>query len=276
MPGFASYDDLIAEITTGGKLYDQAWYKAMTAAQGAGQWHSGWLGTGLPGAGAAPATTPGTKYAGTLAVPVAGAINFPDQASDTKHLLTVSAVPVLNMALMVYDRLYGVSAVSLITTGDRALDNGTIGIGRYTDGMGVLPALEITTATTTTAPKVNLKLYTNELGAQVGPGPDFTLPAAATVLSYMCFLPLLGESQGCRDVRTLNVVTAGATGVCNVVLIKPLAFLPLVANIGNERDLVLQLAALPRIYNGACLAFAYFASAVTATSIFGQLRVGYG
>ena len=275
MPGFASYDDLISEITAG-KVYDLSFIKTMTAAQAAGQWHSGWLGTGLPGAGAAPATTPGTKYAGTLAAPVAGAINFPDQASDTKHMLTFAGVSPLNMMIMVYDRLYGVSGVALNATGDKVLDNGTIGIGRYTDGAGVMPALEITTAPTTTAAVVNLKSYSNHLGTLVGPGPNLTLPAAATVLSWLGFLPLAAGDLGCRDVRTLNVVTACTAGICNVVLIKPLAYLPIIANVGNERDLVLQLAALPRMYDGACLAFAYFASAVTATTIFGQLRVGFG
>ena len=276
MPGFASYDDLISEITAGGKIYNQDFYKAMTAAQAAGQWHSGWLGTGLPGAGVAPATTPGTKYVGTVLAPVAGSINFPDQASDYKHLLSFSGVSPLNCMLMVYDRLYGVSGVSLTTTGDRTLDNGTIGIDRYTDGVGVIPCLEVTTPSTTTAAVVNLKLYKDELGANVGPAPNFTLPALATVLSCLMPLPLLGASKGCRNVQTLNVVIATTNCVCNVVLIKPLAYLPIVGNIGNERDLVLQLAALPRIYNGACLAFAYFASATTVTNIFGQLRVGYG
>lgn len=272
---FLSYDGIIDAITHG-QGYDISWFKTGVAAEAAGQWETLWRRAGSPGAGGTPAVAPGTKYVGTAAAPVAGAICFPDLPSATKHLLTVFATASQNMVLMVYDRLYAVSGISVATTGDRALDtSGAVGIARYTDGYGVLPVLEVTTATTTTAPVVNLKLYTNQLGQQVGPGPNFTFPAVATDADCMMFLPLLGTDIGCRDIRTLNVVTAGAAGICTVALIKPLAYLPLVANIGNERDLVLQLAALPQIFDGACLGFAFMASVATLPTMFGQIRVAY-
>jgi hypothetical protein len=87
---------------------------------------------------------------------------------------------------------------------------------------------------------------------------------------------LQGSDKGVKAAATLNVGTAAAAGVTNFVLIKPLATLPLIANVWNERDLVLQLSALPRIYDGACLCLAFLGNAATASNITGTLRLGYG
>jgi hypothetical protein len=82
--------------------------------------------------------------------------------------------------------------------------------------------------------------------------------------------------KGVRSVETLNVGTAGTAGVVTVLLMQPLAFLPIIANQWNERDLVLQLSALPQIYDGASLGLAVLASGTTALNIWGNIRIAYG
>lgn len=271
---FASYDDLIAKVSAG-QLFDQFFSKTGVAAEAAGCWESMWLATGAPGAGANPAGTPGVAYVGTPSAPVSGALSYVNTSADTKHLLSFAGAATQAMTLMVYDRLYGVGGVAIGSTGNKALSDGNVALPRYTDGIGVYPVLEITTASTA-AGSMTLASYTDHLGNLAGPGPAFALPAAATDARALAWIPLAAGSLGCRDVRTLNVAAAATTGVANVVLIRPLAFLPLVANVGNERDFVLQTTALPRVYDGACMGFAFQATVTTAPNVWGMLRVGYG
>jgi hypothetical protein len=273
MAGFATYDALIAAISAG-QVDDRCFYKQGFTPQAAGQWETLWKASGSPGAGADAAATPGAALSGTISSPLAGAINYANAAPDQRHLLTYGATSSLNLTLLLYDRLYSCGSVPLTSTGPKTLNNGTISLPRYTDGLGVVPILEITTPTTTTAAVVNLNKYTNTVPTALRSGPNVIFPSTATVIHWMCFLPLQAGDLGCQSVEELYVTTATTNGVCAVTLIKPLAILPIVSCIGNERDLVLQIAALPRIYDGACLALAFLAPS-NAPIVWGQLRVAW-
>jgi hypothetical protein len=253
MAGFTSYDDIIASLSAG-----KSYYKEF----GKSLWRVG----NLPAAGA---------DTGGALVSAAGGLVMPDQAVAYKHLLTFGGVASTNGTLMIYDRLVQVPTISVASTGNRTVN--TAALPRYADGVGVQCWLEVTTATTVTAPVVHLHSYTDE-GAN--PSQDsvtnFTFPAAATVLNSLIGpLPILAEDVGIQAVATLNVSTAGNQGAVTVVLLRPLAFLPMIQNTWNERDMVLQLASLPRIYDGATLAMAFLPNAVTATNLWGQTRIGY-
>jgi len=270
--GFTDYNDLINEITNNGKLLAWDFSKAGAAAQGAGSWETLWKLAGSPGAGSDPAGTPGTQY--NSAANNVGSMVFADVTPDTKHLVTFGGVSSQPGTLLLYDRLVGVGGISLASTGNKTLNSATL--PRYAGGIGVIPVLEVTTATTNTAPVVSLNSYTNEQDQTGRAGGTFTFPAAATVLHYLCFLPLQGSDKGVKAAATLNVATAANAGVANFVLIKPMAYLPLMANTWNERDLVLQLAGLPRAYDGACLCLAFLANGTAAPNIWGNIRIAYG
>lgn len=269
---FSSYDDMVSEITSG-KFQDFNFQKVTGTMHGAGIWHSLWRVNNTPSAGADPATTPGTAYSNT-----AGSINFAAQATDTKHIITLGAVATTNCTLMLYDRLVGVSGISVASTGNKTINS--TALGRYTgaSALDVQCWLEVTTATTTTAAVVNLNSYTNDAGTSGRSGANFTFPAAATVLnSFLGPLPLASGDLGVRSVEVgLNVATAASAGVVNVVLIKPLLYLPLIANQWNERDAVLQITAMPRLFDGASLAMAVLASGTATTTVWGNLRVAWG
>lgn len=271
MSGFASYDELIQKVAAG-QFSDFNPYKIGGAMQGAGTWYSLWRLSGTPGAGADPATTPGTQHTKT-----AGSINFPDVSPAYRHGLSLGAVSNQNCTLMIYDRLCSVSGISLSATGNKTINSSALPRYSGAAAVDVQAWLEITTATTVTAPVVSLNSYTNESGVAARAGATLTFPSAATVLNaFIGPLPLQSGDLGIRSVEAgLNVATAGSAGVCNLVLLKPLAYLPLIANQWNERDLVMQLAALPRIYDGATLAFAILASGSTSAQVWGNLRTGY-
>lgn len=266
--GFATYDAIIAAITAGQQIrWDPA--KVGGAMQGAGIWHSLARASGTPGAVADPATTPGNAYTN-----LAGSMNWADQSPDTKHGLTLGGVATGNCTLMVYDRLVGVSQ-SLVSTGDKTINSAAL--PRYTDGIGVEVWAEVTTQTATSAAVARLKSYTDDSNnAAQDAVATLTFPAAATLINTLVGpFPILAGDKGVRSVETMNVATAPTAGVINLLLIKPLFFLPLIANQWNEKDLVLQLAGLDRIYDGASLCFAVLATSGTAVTFWGTLRGAY-
>lgn len=270
MAGYSSYDDLIAELTAG-KALRWDFVKVGPAAEAAGNWVSHWYAAGSPGAGVDPATTPGTAYDDA-----AGSMNWVDVDPDTKHMLTFGASATVNCTLHLYDRLVGVAGIALNSTGVKTVNS--VALPRYSGAAAsaVQAWVEVTTATATTAPQVRMNGYTNEAGTGGRTGGSLFFPAAATDIRWMGPLPLQAGDKGVQSVEGLEVQTAGSAGVCNVVLLKPLVSLPCVANIWNERDMVLQLAGLDRVFDGASLALMQLATATTATTIIGTVRIGYG
>ena len=277
MPGFTSRDDIINELTTNGKADLFNFYKVGTAAQAAGVWHSLWKGAGQPGAGSDPAATPGTVYDSDATSPVAGSMFFPDRSTDQRYVLSFGAVATTNCTLMLYDRLAGVSGISTASTGAKTVSSGAL--TRYSSTAATLNEcwLEVTTATTTTAPVVNLSSYTSADGTTAQTGPNLTFPAAATVAGAMLQVPLSASKQGIRSVEAgLTVGTASAAGAVNVMIIRPLARIPLLANVWNEVSFLDDTLGLPRVFDNANLGLAYLASATTATTFWGTVSCAYG
>ena len=68
------------------------------------------------------------------------------------------------------------------------------------------------------------------------------------------------------------------TGVYNLVFAKPLLSLPITTlGVASERDLVNQLPSMPRVYDGACLAWMIYAGSAIPnnSSFFGALDFGW-
>lgn len=272
MPGFTSYDDIITEMTTNGKRNTIPFAKVGVAGL-VGVWESLWTAVGIPGAGSAPAGTTGTSYSKDN-----GSINFPDVSTDLRYLLSFGATATQNCTLMLYDRLVGVSGISVASTGNKTVNSTAVPRYSGTAAVGNQVWLEVTTATTTTAAVVSLNSYTNEGGTAGRAGGSLTFPAAATVLSSLVGpLPLQAGDLGVRSVEVgLNVGTAASAGVVNVLIIRPIAFLPIIANVWNEVDLVLQLTQLERLFDGATLGLAMLHTVTTATNVWGKLITGHG
>lgn len=278
MPGFASRDDIISELTTNGKR-DEQWFTkiAPAAAEAPGVWQSLWKGVGNPGAGADPATTPGTVHITDQATATAGAIWFSDRSTDLRFLMAFGAVASQACTLMLYDRLAGVSGISLATTGAKTVNSGAIDRYSGTAAGGNEVWLEVTTATTTTAPIVNLNAYTTADGTTGQSGGNVTFPAEATDLHSMINMPMSATKKGVRSVEAgLNVGTAGATGVVNVLVIKPLAFLALAANTYNEVSFLDDVLSLPPVFDNATLGLAILATVTTAVTVTGKVSCAYG
>jgi hypothetical protein len=177
---------------------------------------------------------------------------------------------------MVYDRLVGVGGLSVASTGNKTVNG--VALPRYTGASAsVVEAwLEVTTATTTTAAVVSMNNYTNQGGTGGRSGGNVTFPATATDVRTMIKLPLQAGDKGVQDCSSINVGTAASAGVVNFLLIRPLAFIPLLANIWNEKDLVLQFPSMARVFDGASLSLALLATGTTATNVYGTMKAAYG
>lgn len=270
MAGFTSYDDLISEITANDKIYPRNGFKFVTSPEAAGVWHSLWREAGMPGAGADPATTPGTQYDDT-----AGGLFYPDQASDIKRLVSGFFNLTQGGHLKIYDRLVGVGGISVASTGNKTISSAAL--PRYTDGIGVEAWLEFSTASTATIGSITLNSYTDTDDNTGQTGTAVSMPAAATNVNTMVQLPLAAGDVGLKAISTINVGTATTGGVVNVVLLKPLTpMIPLPINIGALVDFVLGFPSEPQIFDGATLAFAVNGVSATTQRLDFLFNVAYG
>jgi hypothetical protein len=286
-------DDLVNEITSG-KFNRADWNKLTgAAAYTAGRWYdfsglagtpvaNAWAGTALAWRTCDEATGNGTQIFG---LPHAGNVS-----PDTKHVLNVSAltsvatgVPGQLMLVDLQGYWPGISnnsAVAQTLTGTPSL--------RYANGAGCRLFWVQTAAAGGTAQNIALS-YSNTV-----PTSGRTLPVTVAMTAsgivghishsgtaannYGPFLPLASGDTGVSNVASVTF-SAANTGTGALCLARPLLTLPLTTvSVAAERDLVNQLPSLPRVMDGACLVWLYFAGAATAanTNFYGGVEVGWG
>lgn len=265
MAGFSTYADLLSELAAG-KRFNYEFQKASVTADGVDSWTTLWNASGYPAAGATPATTPGTAY-----TDAAGSMNFFDVSTDRKMLTRVSASNSISTSLLIYDRLVAVSGIALNSTGSKTVSSTTL--PRYTSGLNVQAWLELTTGITGTA-TLSMDSYTNDSGTTGRAGSSFSLTSLANNSMYQ--IPLQAGDRGVQAISTLNVTAAGSAGVANVVLLYPIARIPLLADSWNEKEQILELASMPRIYDGASLALAIHNTSTSTGVLRGFIELVYG
>lgn len=296
MGGFSSQDDMISEITTAGKFFRSDWQKSTfaTTAQTAGLWYSLFRGGGNPAADTIMGT--GTNLAfQSLTDTTAGATGIPHggNVGDFKVLLTAAAqtaaATTAPCVLMLVDLLGFYPITSVTTTGNQALNN-TVTLPRYTDGAGVQAFITPTTVMGAATP--NIQLTYTDSGGTAGNVTPATLPignsaAAVTSIVYSGtgagkfgpFMPLAIGDAGIRSVQQFNLSTSYLSGVLNLVLCRPLCTIPITTlGVTAERDLVNQFASMPRVFDGACLAWIMLAGSATpvGSPISGHIELGWG
>jgi len=162
---------------------------------------------------------------------------------------------------------------------------------RYSDGAGVQAFLTASTAGTAGTGTFQLT-YRNAAGTagQVTPtspslptntavSPLLTIPYSGTGTGkYGPFFPLAGADTGIRSVTNIILSAGVTTGVYNLVLCKPLLTLPLtVVGVAAERDLVNQIASMPKVYDGANLQWLIYTQVVVPnnTAYYGHVDFGW-
>lgn len=298
MAGFTGQDDLINQVSTNGKFYRADWQKSTfaTPAHTAGLWYSLFRGGGNPPADTILGTGTNLAFqqltdATTNATGIRHGGNV-GGGTGYKHLLNAAAqtaaATTAPCVLMLVDLLGFYPITSVTTTTAQTLNN-TVTLPRYTDGAGVQAFLTPSTVMGAATPSLSIG-YTNSVGTASRATPA-TLPigntaAAVTSIVYSGagagkfgpFMPLQAGDAGIRSVQTVTISTSYVSGVLNLVLCKPLLTLPITTlGVTAERDLVNQFASMPKVYDGACLAWLMLAGLATpvASPISGHLEFGW-
>lgn len=286
--GFASVDDLINEITTNGKIQRLPFLRVIQtgATSVAGRWHECFSSDGTGGLGSLSGSSGvGFAVTGGLPQPV------PAVTPDTKHLLNWSAVSgasTLTPAyLMLTDLLYCYPACVVSSGAGSTLNNGAGKPTRFNNGVGVQCSALVTSALGAATPTITVA-YTNQAGTG---GRSGTIVSAANSHPVGVVMgggvagatqqPVMTLAAGDSGVRQLDSYTtsSGTTGAVALVLHRPIATLPIVAqSTAGERDFLNQLPALPVIPDDAVLAFfVLIGGALTANqSFYGELTMGWG
>jgi hypothetical protein len=95
---------------------------------------------------------------------------------------------------------------------------------------------------------------------------------------YGPFMPRAAADRGIRSVEQFNYSATHTSGVTNLVLCRPIADFPMTTiGVAAEREFMTQIPSLPRIFDGACLAWLMYAGAATpvASGFFGHLDFGW-
>lgn len=295
MAGFSSQDNMINALTVDGKGYRTDWQKSSfaTTAHTAGLWYSLFRGGGNPPADTILGTGTNLAFqALTDATTNATGIPHGGDVGGYKVLLNAAAqtaaATTAPCVLMLVDLLGFYPITTVTTTGAQTLNN-TVTLPRYTTGAGVQAFLTPSTVMGAATPNLSIG-YTNSAGT-ASRATTATLPigntaAAVTSIVYSGtgngkfgpFMPLQAGDAGIRSVQSVTLSASYVSGVLNLVLCKPLMTLPITTlGVTAERDLVNQFASMPKIYDGACLAWLMLAGAATpvASPLSGHLEFGW-
>ena len=290
---FSSMDDLVSEITNG-KFIRADWNKITGgSAYTAGRWYdtsplngtpiaNAWAGTSLTWRTCDETTGNGTQ--------IFGMQHGGNVSTDTKHILNVAAVTAVATGvpgvLMLVDlQGYWPTISNNTTSAQTLLGTPTL---RYASGAGCRLYAVQTAVAGATAQNIALS-YTDSAG-NTGNTLPVTVACTASAIAghithsgtaannYGPFLPLANGDTGVQNVATVTM-SAANTGTFALCLARPLLTLPITTvSVAAERDLLNQLPSLPRVVDGACLVWLYFAGAATAasTNFYGSVEAGWG
>jgi len=282
-----SYDQVISNIAAG-RSFKYVWNKQTgLAAYTAGRWYDTASLAGSP----TTSTYPGAALNAVQCLsnggsPMVGAMPIYGDVAPTyeKYLLSGEAMTPVALGvpswLLLVDLLLYYPGLDMNSGLQQNLVNG-VTLPRYVDGKGVMMFLEAMATTGATPHNLHPSgfTYTNTTptAGRVIPGTvACTVSAIVPHIVYSGvaannfgpFIPLQTGDQGVKSVEFFQLsVASGSASTAVLVLCKPLVQIPLTTQfVSSGRDFVFNMPSLPRIYDGACLAFLYFAGAATGAS----------
>ena len=288
---FTSYDDLISEIGAGKRLQNP-WCKLASTAPVAANWYHMWPVGGQPMAGALYTGT-ALAFQRTTDLSTGALYTGGSKSPDTKHLIyqwAMASAGAPPPSILVVDQ---VGYYPLTQSASSQVFDNTNGPDRYISaGQGGLQVALVGAALGgATASNITVLTYVDQdgnTGATIptNPANAVTVSAALPTVNLGArtltatgsgpFLPLAAGDSGVRSLTNITF-SAANTGLEALVLCRPLAFIPCpTALIPGERDLVMQIANLERIYDNACLSFFVFFPTTTGATLTGGIDVAWG
>ena len=225
-----------------------------------GRLHSLWSMGNLGGA------KPSTPIAPTNET--AGALPFVNSA-DVRRIAQVEASYGTLGMIIICDRLSHQGELSGTVTEEQTTNLPTAALTRYTDGVGVMAALEIYTGVGSTPTTVSAR-YTNEVGTagMITPLTTYGGSGFNDVWRFV-ILPLAAGDRGVRSVEGVTLsASTGTAGNFGVTLFKPLFAVPIIVS-GQQMlfDSILGMCGnMPQVLNNACL-FILIVSSLSTTGV---------
>jgi hypothetical protein len=269
MAGFSTYDSIINALTVNGKG-QRAWFNKTSFTSAAALTYDLWLSAGQP-----PAGTFGTALTGRIIDnSFAAALKYTNATSPaTMALLSAGIGSTIALgSILLYDRLAEYPFDSTVTSGSWNSGSGIALPNRDANGSntgaGCVLIVQNFSGTANTG-QTFTPTYTDSGGvdrtaagtllASGTSGKQLVMPTGNTV-----FWPLNAASTGVRLLKSYTLsASATSTQMC-ATIIRPLAVIPmLTANGYVERDLVLQLASMPKLYDGTALGMILIANTTT-------------
>ncbi len=289
---FSSLDDLVNKMSTGQTTGQTVWNKIVGgSAHTAGRWYdfsalngtpiaNAWAGTALNWVTCTETTGNGTQ--------IFGIQHGGDVSTATKHIVNAMATTpgLVPGVLMLVDMQGYYPGINMnVATSQTLVGTPTL---RYTNGVGVRAFLVNTVASGATAHNLSYS-YTNSAGTSGRTNPVTVSCTASAIVShinhsgtaannYGPFLPLASGDSGMRSVQSVQLSAASGAGTAALVFARTIAIMPITtAGVAVERDFVNQFPSLPRIIDGACLTWIYFAGAATAanTNFYGSIEAAW-
>lgn len=261
----ADYASYVAHVTAPYQRIQDTKNSFTTAA---GRAYSFWVTAPLGGTAPTTAAAPTSATTGSM-----GQVD----SSGVQRLAQVAASLGNSGYLLIADRLSHQGALSGTVTTAQTTNLPTSALTRYTDGVGVMAALEIHTQIGTTQTTVTAS-YTNEGGTS---GQTTTATAIGGTgfreAQRLILLPLQSGDAGVRSVESVTVAsTTGTAGAFGVVLFRPL-FGMVVPGIGTQQmlfDSVQSMSCMmPTIVNGACLFYIFIANTTASGILQNAIRI---
>lgn len=246
--------------------------KAAFSPQAAGCWTSLWTQAGIPGAGVVSSS----GVAGDVPTDAtAGA--FPFTNSNNSYLSRFAANSNVSGQLLLYDRLWHNSGLSVTTTGNQTVQASTplVPLTRPdANGASVEAWMDVYT-TLGAGSTAKTIVYTDQSGNLTNTG---TLVGFVTTAAAQRTFPfsLAAGDTGVRSIQSFDNVATSTSGTLGLVLRRWIATTQYgVGNTGSSPDLISGLG-LPRIYDDACLELLWLATATTSNTVTGNLALAQG
>jgi hypothetical protein len=244
--------------------------KAVTTLMMAGRPQSLWAAPGFPGAGAYNGTINGVALSSSSAL-VAGQIPHYDPGSGNSYLGRLVGNVNQFGTLLLLDRLWHNGGISITSTGVQSISQPTLparDANGATAGVGVLAALECSTALGNVgSPTANIT-YTNSAGSvgSVGLLLDPT-QAAETIGGFHRFALSAGD-LGIQHIQAITLGSTWTSGTINLVLYRLLAMLE-VSGLYISSAIDALTSGFPQIFNGTVPFLVFIPQTATAAVISG-------
>jgi hypothetical protein len=257
-------DDIVAGLTS---AQDVNILKNFGAPKAAGAFQSGWMATGLPGAGSAsPAYTAGSGY--TCSSATAGAFAYTNGAVQNwlaRLMMTLTQPGLLILA----DRLWSCSGMGFAASTYTVTTPGSLP-ARITDN-GVDCELWVEQFVAAGAASGTLTAnYLNTAGSSKS--GVIAAVVSAPVAGQMQPVPLQVGDVGIKQLTSVVTSATWTSGSFGMTILKRLAEVPIVAaNVGQVQDWA--TLGLPKIPADACLMAFFLAAGTTAPVLIGSLDI---